>query len=105
MSVDPYGSGQLVHFLHTSAAGLPNLVQVLALHETTKRVAGITVSTTFTDDVAAPVQQAQVCNAGHGNCQTSTRCPQRSANCTKRIFDDNPVDSHETNGHNLITSS
>jgi hypothetical protein len=82
VSMDSCSSGQLVQFPHASTAGLPNLAQVLTLHETVKRVAGVTTSTTFTDHVAALMQQAQVHDACRGNRQTSPRQPQCSANFT-----------------------
>lgn len=75
MSKEPCSSGQLAQFLHASVGGLPSLSQVLTLHKTVKRAAGVTSNTNFYECLAALRQQAQVCNSSHGNRQTNSRRP------------------------------
>ena len=101
----PFASTQLVNFLHAAVSGVPNLSQVLTLHNTAAHAAGVTKTYSFDEYCAALLDQAQV----YDSAQTSSRNPrvQRSVNAHDIQFDHDPSDhSHhyETHTHDIDTS-
>jgi hypothetical protein len=85
---------QLVTFLNACLSGTPNLSQVLTLHRTAQKAAGITASPIgISEYVALLLDQAQVHDAGNTN--TTNPRAQRSVNSHEFLFKENdpPNDS------------
>ena len=82
---------QLVTFLNTCLSVTPYLSQVLTLHRTDTKAAGVTTALNFNEYIALLLDQAQVHNAGNTN-DTNPRA-RRSVNTHEFLFNDNnPTD-------------
>jgi hypothetical protein len=67
VSKHPFQEMQLIVFLNSCLSGTPNLSQVLILHHTAKKAAGITTDIKFSEYVALLLDQAQVYDAGNNH--------------------------------------
>jgi hypothetical protein len=95
VSKHPFQEMQLIVFLNSCLSGTPNLSQVLILHHTAKKAAGITTDIKFSEYVALLLDQAQVYDAGN-NHSTNPRA-RRSVNTHEVIFEDSNPDDFGSN--------
>jgi hypothetical protein len=65
ISNNEFTENQLVTFLNTCLSGTPNLLQVLTLHRTVQKAAGISTPIKILEYVALLLDQAQVHDAGN----------------------------------------
>ena len=91
ISPEEFKDSQLISFLNACLSGTPNLAQVLNLHRTATKAAGVTSTLNFNEYVALLLDQAQVHDAGNTN-GTNPRA-RRSVNTHEFIFEDSdPTD-------------
>lgn len=91
VSKHPFQEMQLITFLNSCLSGTPNLSQVLTLHQTAKKAAGITTDIKLPEYVALLLDQAQIHDAGN-NHSTNPRL-RRSVNTHELIFEDSNPDN------------
>jgi hypothetical protein len=95
VSKHPFQEMQLITFLNSCLSGTPNLSQVLTLHQTAKKAAGITTDIKMAEYVAILLDQAQVHDAG--NTHSTNPRARRSVNTHEFVFEDsNPNDYGDT---------
>jgi hypothetical protein len=95
ISQHPFQEMQQITFLNSCLSGTPNLSQVLTLHQTAKKAAGIKTDIKMAEYVALLLDQAQVHDAG--NTHSTNPRARRSVNTHEFIFEDsNPDDSGDT---------
>lgn len=86
-----FTENQLVTFLNACLSGTANLSQVLTLHRTAQKAAGISTPIKISEYVALLLDQAQVHDAG--NTHNSNPRARRSVNSHEFLFEDNDFSS------------
>ena len=101
MSPDEYTDGQLITFLNASVSGTPNLSQVLTLHRTAQRAAGLPPTLTFADYVSLLLEQTQV----HDGANITTTNPRvkRQVNMTETEYgeDEYEYEAFQVHSHDM----
>jgi len=91
ISPEEFKDSQLITFLNTCLSGTPNLAQVLNLHRTATKAAGVVSNLNFNEYVALLLDQAQVHDAG--NTSGTNPRARRSVNTHELLFEDSaPTD-------------
>jgi hypothetical protein len=95
ISQHPFQEMQLVTLLNSCLSGTANLSQVLTLHQTAKKAAGINTDIKLNEYVALLLDQAQVHDAG--NTYSTNPRARRSVNNHELVFEDSNPDEFSDN--------